>query len=229
MTYLTDRQRDEIDGETKQLLREMNASIRNLADAEQIRQNTEVALARKKYGRLGLGALGSWAAGGAGHTKSYEQELEEAKSNAVKMHRESVLWYLRRKLQEAGGLQASMMETRLTREMEKSKSVLSQAQSEAMFDKGFEAPALPAKYRGGDVVQMEDQQRRAEEEQLSPEQVQMFEKQNQDMLKHYEKTLNQVRYVQAFLFISPFTNIISVQDGRKIAGRNLGITNPARQ
>jgi syntaxin 18 len=30
---------------------------------------------------------------------------------------------------------------------------------------------------------------------LTPEQIQMFEKENQNMLKHYESTLDQVRFV----------------------------------
>lgn len=32
------------------------------------------------------------------------------------------------------------------------------------------------------------------EDELSAEQLQMFEKENQDMMKHYEATLDQVRY-----------------------------------
>src|SRR5277367_2371766 len=133
---LTDRQRDEVDAETKQLLRELNASIRNLADAEQLRQNTETTLTRKKYARTGLGALSTWAAGGASQGKSYDQEQDEAKAGAIKMHRESVLWYLRQKLQECGSFQASMMETRIMREMEKNKSVLYKARGKPMPELG---------------------------------------------------------------------------------------------
>jgi hypothetical protein len=40
-----------------------------------------------------------------------------------------------------------------------------------------------------------DAQQSDPEQELSPEQLQMFEKENQDMLKHYESTLDQVRYV----------------------------------
>ena len=114
-------------------MRELNASIRNLADAEQLRQNTQTTITRKKYARLGLGALGSWAAGGAGQTKSFEQEQDEAKANAISMHRESVLWYLRQKLQECGSFQASMMEKRIMREMEKNRSVLEKSQAEPIY------------------------------------------------------------------------------------------------
>jgi hypothetical protein len=188
--HLTDRQREEIDAETKQLLRELNASIRNLADAEQLRQNTQATVTRKKYARLGLGALGSWAAGGAGQTKSFEQEQEEAKASAISMHRESVLWYLRQKLQECGSFQASMMEKRIMREMEKNRSVLEKSQAESTYG-GYGSTAGAPSYHSTSAMHM-DAPRFVPEEELTPQQIQVFEKQNQDMLKHYESTLNQV-------------------------------------
>jgi syntaxin 18 len=193
--YLTDRQRDEIDAETKQLLRELNASIRNLADAEQLRQNTQTTLIRKKYARTGLGVLSTWAAGGSDQSKSYDQGLDEAKGNAVKMHRESVLWYLRQKLQECGSFQASMMETRITRELEKNKSVLYKARGKPMPELGgFDTAPVPPKIINK-TSYVEDQHARQDlENELSPEQLQMFEKENQDMMKHYEATLDQVKY-----------------------------------
>lgn len=142
-----------------------------------------------------MGALGSWAAGGAGHTKSYEQEMDEAKANAIKMHRESVLWYLRQKLQEAGSFQAAMMETRITREMEKNKSALYKARVKPMPELGgFDAPVPATKFKGSSA-HLEVQQEPDVEDDLTPEQLQMFEKENQDMLKHYEATLDQVKYV----------------------------------
>jgi syntaxin 18 len=188
---LTDRQREEIDAATKQLLRELNASIRNLADAEQLRQNTQMTITRKKYARLGLGALGSWAAGGAGQTKSFEQEQEEAKARAISTHRESVLWYLRQKLQECGSFQASMMEKRIMREMEKNRSVLEKSELGPMADRGGYDSAASSSYHSPSAVHMEAP-RFVPEEELTPQQIQIFEKQNQDMLKHYESTLNQV-------------------------------------
>ena len=43
---------------------------------------------------------------------------------------------------------------------------------------------------------MEEEDKRQIEQQLTPEQLQLFAKENQDMLKHYEDTLDQVRYVK---------------------------------
>jgi hypothetical protein len=93
--HLTDRQKEEIDAEAKQLIRQLEASIRNLADAELLSQQTEATLIRKKYARLGLGALGSWAAGGGGQTKSHEQELDEAKAIVILIRRSNNVHYSR--------------------------------------------------------------------------------------------------------------------------------------
>ncbi|KAH8809059.1 snare-complex protein syntaxin-18 N-terminus-domain-containing protein [Xylogone sp. PMI_703] len=211
--YLTDQQRDEIDAETKQLLRELNASIRNLADAEQLRQDTESTLRRKKYHKLGFGALGAWAAGsgadGGGRTRSREEEAEMVKSDTIKMHRESVLWYLRRKLQDAGQAQAEMMEKRILREMEKNKSMLARTRRASIPGlRDFEGlGSVPGKMgaigaaAGGSELSAVEMETRSlyPEEELSEEQIQMFEKENQDMLKHYESTLDQVRTAEKSL------------------------------
>jgi syntaxin 18 len=108
------------------------------------------------------------------------------------MHRESVLWYLRQKLQEAGSAQAAMMETRITREVEKNKSALYKARGRPMPELGgFDAP-LPDKGKFKAELQEEKE---SVEDGLTEEQLQIYEKENQDMLKHYEATLDQVKYV----------------------------------
>lgn len=164
-----------------------------LADAELVRQNTEETVRRKKYARLGLGALGKWAAGGIGQSKTLEQQLDEAKANTISMHRENVLWYLRQKLQECGSFQASMMEKRISREMEKNKSTLGKSRMDIPKFAVDHAPTSP-QINASSKAHLEVQQLYPEEE-LTPEQIQMFEKENQDMLKQYESTLDQVRYV----------------------------------
>ena len=178
------------------MLRELNGYIRKLADAEKLRQNTETTITRKKYARLGLGALGSWAAGGGGHTKSFEEDLDEAKAKAINMHRESVLWYLGKKLEECGSLQASMMEKRIMREMEKNRSNLAKSRANPILDLGSfdNGPGSSPTYKTSGGLHLETEQANPEDE-LTPEQIQLFEKENQDMLKHYQSTLNQVRYV----------------------------------
>ncbi|OBU00475.1 hypothetical protein VE01_01514 [Pseudogymnoascus verrucosus] len=198
--YLTDRQRDEIDAETKQLLRELNYGIRNLADAEQLRQDTETTLIEKKYGNK-LGALGNWAVGGIGQSKPPEQEQAESRANTISTHRENVLWYLRQKLQQCGGLQAAMMETRIMREMEKNKSLLYKSKGVMMMEGGGSGePPVPAfEYKGAAGRQVEEEYGKNVEDELTPEQLQLFEKENRNMVQHYEDTLNQVKTAQKSL------------------------------
>lgn len=167
-----------------------------LADAEQVRQNTEKTIRRKKFGRLGLSSLGKWAAGGAAQAKTMDEELDEAKANAVKMHRESVLWYLREKLQDCGQFQASMMEKRIMRQIEKNKNLIANSRSQGPELGGFEHAHMPP----GTSQSAAAQETREQyiDPDLTPEQIQMFEQENQDMLKHYESTLDQVRCVTSF-------------------------------
>lgn len=199
---LTDREREEIDANSKQLLRDLNAKIRQLADAEQIRQETQAALIKKKFVR-GLSALGSWAAGGGGalgagsKNKSPEHRAAEEAANSVNTHRESVLWMLRQRLQETVKTQQGMMEVRLKREMEKSRSVLAKvSMHEAAGMPGMpREPGSPtaAKRRASQGLPPEDRPAYNPTEDLSAEQIQMFEQENHNMLQHYESVLGQVR------------------------------------
>ena len=205
--YLTDQQRTEIDAQAKRLLRELNAAIETLSETEQQRQAIQSQIALKKRARNGLGALGRWAAGGAITAKSVEEEGEEAKANTLKMHREGVIWFLQRRLEECGRVQSEMMEVRLTREMEKSKSILYKNQgarssdSSATFD-GRMTNGQPSKglktslsNAASPTTATNDTVRTEAEQELSQEQLQLFEEENQGMLKHYEDTLDQVRLV----------------------------------
>lgn len=89
-----------------------------------------------------------------------------------------------------------MMEKRILREVEKNKSVLANSKVGHMPELGgFDNAAVPpSSYRASAAPQMETQELDPETE-LSQEQIQMFEKENQDMLKLYESKLDQVRYV----------------------------------
>lgn len=100
-----------------------------------------------------------------------------------------------------------MMEKRIMREVEKNRSVLAKSRSAPMVERGGfgDAPGLapaPVQFPGSAAeLQTETKQYNPEEE-LTPEQIQMFEKENQDMLKHYESALDQVRYVYHTLPLS---------------------------
>ncbi|KAF2235550.1 snare protein syntaxin-like protein 18/UFE1 [Viridothelium virens] len=209
--YLTDQQRTEIDAQAKKLLRELNAAIDTLSETEQQRQAIESQIALKKRARDGLGALGRWAAGGAITAKSPEEEAEEAKANTLKMHREGVIWFLQRRLEECGRVQSEMMEVRLTREMEKSKSILykNQGARPSDFSTSLDATAMnghapkelkkPSYNTLSPTAAVDDKSRIEAEQSLSSEQLQLFEEENQGMLKHYEDTLDQVRNAERSL------------------------------
>ncbi|KAF2824334.1 hypothetical protein CC86DRAFT_54287 [Ophiobolus disseminans] len=202
--YLTDVQRTEIDASAKESLRELNYAINNLRDAEQIRQTTHSQVALRKRAKQGLGALGRWAAGGAITAKSVDEETEEAKANTLQAHRESIIWSLQNQLEECGRFQSSMMEIRLMREVEKSKSVLykTRASGPSTGDYGGMNGSYSAEgsvdYRGK-TSHAQDESNGVAENQLDPEQLQLFAQENQDMLKQYEDQLDKVRATEKSL------------------------------
>ncbi len=189
-------------------LRDFNACIRALEDAEQLRQNTEAALLRKRMSR-GLGVLGAWAAGDDARS---EQAALEAAARQIGAHRESVIWYLRTRLQETARTQQNMMETRLTREMEKNRSVLAKARNPVLAVGSHDAasrgkvkpPAVMASHSMGLAMQEEEERRPAMVmDSLTDDQKFMFEKGNQDMLKYFESTLDKVRWVSQLHSLPP--------------------------
>ena len=207
-------QRDQIDAESKSAIRDLNAGISQLESFEKLRQNTEKQLADKKRASNGLGALGRWAAGGvSGKLKlSPEEQLEEAQRKAIKDHRESVIWYLRRNLAETSETHSSMVETRLEREMEKSKSMLYKTTGYKSVDLGRKegvngfANGGPGGLKSPGVsteakTALDEKTRLEAESTLTPEQLQIFAKENNDMLNHFEDQLSEIRYV--FLWYSP--------------------------
>ncbi|KAF2850535.1 snare protein syntaxin-like protein 18/UFE1 [Plenodomus tracheiphilus IPT5] len=223
--YLTDAERAEIDAQAKQSLRDLNYAINTLRDAEQIRQTTESQVALRKRAKQGLGALGRWAAGGAITAKSVDETLEEAKANNIKAHRESIIWSLQNQLELCGRFQSNMMEIRLLREVEKSKSVLYKTRGTgpsthdndaggAMGSTGSTGMRLgssSSSFRATDDANAE-----VLEKQLDPEQLQLFAQENQDMLKQYEDQLDKVRATEKSLMEiselqSTLANNLSVQ------------------
>ena len=205
-THFTDAVRDQIDADCKVTLRDLNLGIRQLEDVERIRCETQVQLNHKRRGRNGFRFLSSWAAGDSGEVaKSDEERLEDAREVGLRAHRESVVWYLRRQLEAAAEAQREMMETRVEREIEKSKSVLYKAKDTARSPRkpnsgsasqGFNygPQGAPVKSEGTAALSSEVDSTTASNC-LTPEQIQLFEEENSDLLRHYEDTLDQVRSV----------------------------------
>ena len=134
-----------------------------------------------------------------GAQKSPEQMGAEAELETLKLFRESVLWFLGRKLEDVGEVQREMMERRLERELERGRSVLYKTKSGGGHGHvpGAEAATMHqkgARIPGGQSAKLDDEgKREIEQQQLSPEQLQLFASENQDMLKQYEDQLDQVR------------------------------------
>jgi len=160
------------------------------------------------------GLLGRWAAGASRGEKSAEQVVEEKKLKTLKTWRGSVIEYLRKKLLETGEVQREMMERRLGRELEKGRSVLYKVKGVPDLDghsgegkKGSlnglvaERSAGSGGYRGVRGAAEDDETRQEIEQQLSPEQLQLFAQENQDLLNHYNDTLDQVRHVFLFMVL----------------------------
>lgn len=186
---MTDREREEVDANAKQMIRELNASIRAMDDAETLRRETEHAIVQKRYGSA-LGALGSWASGGSATSKSQEHQEAEARAQQTAIHRDGVMWFLRQRLESCCRTQQDMMETRLERELEKAKGFNMPSAAE------FEKFVLPSEQAHNSSAAGEENGPTAGQG-LTPEQMQMFEEGNQDMMKYYESTLDKVRYVTA--------------------------------
>lgn len=221
--YLTDADRNVVDREAKDMLRALSARINVLTQEEIKRQEAAASAIKHKYAR-GLRALAGWAAGGAlgggkdgegGATMAAAKSPEHAAAIDAERqtieHRGGIIVYLQQKLQAAAALQRTMMETRLAREMEKNRSVLAKARGTRDLPPGLArefgfddaGPAgVGATASVSSVPLDEEESRRRQQNQnldLTDEQRQMFERDNQDMLKHYNSATEKVKTVEKSL------------------------------
>jgi len=196
---LTNDERDEFDAQSKQLLRQINGAILGLKQAEEVRNQTADSIALSKRARGGLGGLGRWAAGGAITAKSPEESREEAERKTIAEVRENIIHFLQMKLERASRVQTDMMDVRLSREVEKSKSILAKSTitsgipyvQENDFDATQKKVSRQTDQRGS--AHLADASDPAEGEALTQEQQQQFAEENHELLKHYEDQLDQVR------------------------------------
>jgi syntaxin 18 len=172
------------------MMRELNWSIEALDGAENLRHETDMKALQKKYGS-NLGALGSWASGGIVGGKTPEHAAAEVQVQEIKIHRDGVIWYLRQQLQLCGQTQKSMMEARLTREVELNRSLASRAPNMSDF-----ADFAPVKSSRDSSAALGEGA--SLNEGLSNEQLQMFEEGNQDMMNYFESMNEKTQYVSRF-------------------------------
>lgn len=99
-----------------------------------------------------------------------------------------------------------MVEIRLRREMEKNKSILHKVGAPSNLQSavlGAGASANGKAARSALAAQQDEKASGPDPIQLTEEQIQLFEEENRDMLKHYENTLDQVRCVPMGTWCAP--------------------------
>lgn len=195
---LTNHEREAFDAASKHVIRGVNAAVNNLREAEDVRRQTAESVALARRAKNGLGALGRWAAGGAVTAKSPEEEVEEAERNTIAAFRESVIMFLQQRLDEATRIQSGMMELRLSRELEKAKSNLSQSGVGGNIMYARDVAVTPGKKMNHASANGYQETTSAHMPiELSQEQAQLFEQENSEMLQYYENQLDQVRKAES--------------------------------
>lgn len=164
------------------MIRELLSIISRLESTEKVRAQTADALLRRRF-TTGLRALF--------RDESVEREYEEGKLLTLKQYREGVLWFLKTKLEKASEVQRGQQEIRLQRQVEKGKSMLNKAPPQLASS----GTSMSESGGGRNVALMEEEKKHIEE-QLTTEQLQLFEKENGELMKHYEDALDQVRYFE---------------------------------
>lgn len=204
-----DSQREAIDTETSSLLREVNNKITNLSSAANLQHDTATKVLEKRYGRPD-GFLWRWAAGD-GDTpdagKSGQQLQEEGEIRTTKLFRDGVLWYLGTRLKEVIMVQQEMVEKRLEREQQRQMSVLYDPRNKGVrasreIESLNNAPdTYPNRdLRGHDEYKAwDDPSHGGSEQQLSPEQLQLFEEENRGIFEHFNDQLAKVTQVEKSL------------------------------
>lgn len=160
----------------------------------------------KKYGKPS-GLLWRWAAGDgdAPDAGKSEQQLEdEGRTKTTKSFREGVLWYLNKKLQTAVSTQQEMIEIRLDRERQRQMMALYDPRNSNV--KARRDPDLTngdygnVDLRGHDTYNPAlDPYTHPPDQQLSEEQMQLFEEENRGLFEHLNDQLAKVTQAEKSL------------------------------
>jgi len=230
-TFITDSQREEITTSTTALLQDVKNSIGNLHTAADLQHQTVKQRLEKKYGKS-TNFLLRWAAGGddadvgdAGKTE--ERIEEEGRENTIYTLRNNVLYYLNYWYNQVWRVQYDMVETWSERQREKAASILydernKNVKSQQRFEDivGVEGDTSYGNMdmRGRDKYNPAlDPYPEVGGQDLSPEQLQLFEEENSSLMKHYNETLTQVTQVEkSLLEISSMQQ--TIQENLEIQG-----------
>ncbi|KAK5083294.1 hypothetical protein LTR70_008215 [Exophiala xenobiotica] len=212
--YMTDAQRDDITSQTNVLISDVHKSIKNLQTAVDIQHQTVEKRLQQKYGKS-TNFLLRWAAGGEDANvgdagKTQERVEEEGKESTIHTFRSGVLWYLGHGFEKVSNMHREMIEKRLEREREKAASILYdernknvqvQRSTEDTSDLDGASKYGNMDMRGRDSYNPAmDPYGEAGGQELSPEQLQLFEEENSSLMNHYNETLTQVTQVEKSLY-----------------------------
>lgn len=211
---MTDAQRDDITSHTNILISDVQGSIKNLQTAVDIQHQTVEKRLQQKYGQS-TNFLLRWAAGGEDQNvgdagKTQERIEEEGKESTTHTFRTSVLWYLGHGFEKVSNMHREIIEKRLEREREKAASMLYDERNKNVkiqrSDEDTSDLDGASKYgnidmRGRDIYNPAmDPYGEADGQELSPEQLQLFEEENSSLMNHYNETLTQVTQVEKSLY-----------------------------
>ncbi|KAE8144616.1 hypothetical protein BDV25DRAFT_171321 [Aspergillus avenaceus] len=169
------------------------------------------------FGDSGDGyGFGSDGSDGSDGGKTTEQIEDESKEREVSVVREGVIWFLRRGLEHTLAFQGGMVEKRIERVRERERSVLFLSSSSSFSSQPFSKDSSFSKNSGVNVsgssgvggngigggwereVLGEDE-KTAIENQLSPEQLQLFEEENDGLIRYFEDALGKVQNAEKSL------------------------------
>lgn len=173
--------------------------------AEQLRASAEAEIAAKRRERDAGGGLGRWAMGGAAPDKSEAEVREAMARETLNEHRQSVVWFLERGLEECGAYQSEMIQVRVKREIERGKSMLYKSRGA-----GGGGPVPVYESSSTAVALMEEDGQRTSSR-GDDEQTQLLARENENMIKHYENKLDQVKTAESSLLeIAALQNTLSL-------------------
>lgn len=231
ITHLTDRERDEIDFQAKLIIRRCMDRVKELEEAEKLRQELAAATASHRFAQFLKQVV-------PGASSGIETE------DILSIHRSNMIWLLNKLLIDVSKLQKGQQEIRLTRALEKSENhlfnnatTLSNMSSSPSTTTGTTLSPLGLNWKStkstlsdtnlvasqsstlsatADWMEDVHEDMDAFEQQLSQEQVQQLEKENETMLEEMNTTLNQVRQAEKALMEistlqSQLTNHLAVQ------------------
>lgn len=210
MQPFTDQQRKDVDTAMRKQLKQIDSSLDQLSKDAETDLEVKNAIRIKKQEKKGFGRLGRWAAGGAAQEKTPQELEEDAIMATEKAHRDGVILSLRMRLQQAGKVQENIVSTRLNREIERSRNILSKSRGDR-----FQAEFAPSSsttntstrqtlsatdidLETSESLRREREQTRLQlESQMTPAQLQQLQSEETLMLKHYNAELEKIQKAQS--------------------------------